>query len=98
MAYLIRTRDDLGKLSFLLVLPFDHRFDDRRVVGAKVYEAMSDASLEDRMSEGWSIHPSEPTRNYTNLPYCLEESKRRGVPISSVSFLVNVFRALVSQY
>jgi len=57
MAYLIRTRDDLWKLSFLLILPFDHCFNDRRVVGAKVYEAMGNASLADRMSECWSTRP-----------------------------------------
>lgn len=46
MAYLIRTRDDLWKLAILFVLAVDHCFDDRRVVGAKVHEAMRDARLE----------------------------------------------------
>jgi len=42
---LVGTCYDLWKLALLLVLSFDYRFDDGRVVGTKVDEDMRDACL-----------------------------------------------------
>ena len=43
--YLVRTRDDPGKLPFLLILPFHDGFYDGRMVRSEVDETMSDAGL-----------------------------------------------------
>jgi hypothetical protein len=42
---LVGTCYDLGELALLLVLSFDDRFDDGRVVGTKVDEDMCDTCL-----------------------------------------------------
>lgn len=45
-SYLIGTRDDLGELTLLLVLPLDHRFQNTGMVRPQIDEAMRDAGLE----------------------------------------------------
>ena len=49
--YLVGTCDDLGELSFLLVLALDDSLDDRGMVRPEVDEDMADAVLPERLEE-----------------------------------------------
>jgi hypothetical protein len=51
--YLVGAGDDVGELAVLLRLAFDHGFDDARVVGAQVDEAVPDASLTNALDSMW---------------------------------------------
>jgi hypothetical protein len=51
-SYLIRTGDDLGELTLVLILAFDNGFDDTGVVGAQVHKDMCYARIPQGFEEG----------------------------------------------
>jgi hypothetical protein len=50
--HLVWTRDDLGKLAFLLILAFDNSFNDGRMVAPEVDKDVRDAILPQSLEEG----------------------------------------------
>jgi hypothetical protein len=50
--YLVWAGDDLGELTFLLILTLDNGFDDRGMVGAQVHKDVCDACFPDGLEEG----------------------------------------------